>query len=212
MRARALLVGTVGALLVAVATPAAAKWAIDAAHISGPGLEGGGLRISGPAVEGMWDSGIDAAGGLDDTRFDSAVELGLTTPELGPKYLVTYRIDAGSTRAEIIRQELYPYAKGGPVTYTPPGQHIAEGMPWGGAITAGWYQSSLKFFHYLADQGLPETKPVVAADRESVSETVPAAGLALWVWIALALAGLVALSVAAPRLRRRVLAAARAHR
>jgi hypothetical protein len=152
------------------------------------------------------------AGGLDDTRADSVLELGLTAAELGPKYVVTYRFDAGSTAAEIVRQELYPYANGRPVTYTPPGQRIAEGLPWGGGISAGWYQSSLEFFHYLVDQGLPETKPVVAADRESVSETVPAAGPALWVWIALALAGLVALSVAAPRLRRRVLAAARAHR
>jgi hypothetical protein len=77
-------------------------------------------------------------------------------------------LDAGSTAAEIVRQELYPYAKGGPVTYTPPGQRISEGLPWGGAISAGWYQSPLEFFHYLADQGLPETNPVVA-DREATS-------------------------------------------
>ena len=212
MRARSLFAGTVGALLLTVATPAAAKAMIAEAHISGPGLGGGGLRISAPATEGMWDSGIDVAGGLDDTRPDSVVELGLTAAEFGPRYVVTYRLNAGSTAAEIVRQELYPYAKGGPVTYTPPGQRMAEGLPWGGAISAGWYQSSLEFFHYLVDQGLPETNPVVAADRESAPGTVPAAGPTLWGWIALALAGLVALSVAAPRLRRHVLAVARAHR
>ena len=151
-------------------------------------------------------------GGLDDTKPDSVVELGLTAAELGPKYVVTYRFDAGSTAAEIVRQELYPYAKRGPVTYTPPGQRIAEGLPWGGAISAGWYQSSLEFLHYLVDQGLPETNPVVVADRESAPDTVPAARPTLWGWIALAVAGLVVLSVAAPRLRRRVLAATRAHR
>ena len=212
MRARSLFAGTVGALLLTVATPAAAKAMIAEAHISGPGLGGGGLRISAPATEGMWDSGIDVAGGLDDTRPDSVAELGLTAAKLGPRYLVTYKLNAGSTAAEIVRQELYPYAKGGPVTYTPPGQRMAEGLPWGGAISAGWYQSSLEFFHYLVDQGLPDTNPVVAADRESAPGTVPAAGPTLWGWIALALAGLVALSVAAPRLRRRVLAVARAHR
>jgi hypothetical protein len=42
--------------------------------------------------------------------------------------------------------------------------------------------------------------------------TVPAAEPTIWAWIALALGGLVALSVAAPRLRRHVLAAARASR
>jgi len=212
MRARSLFAGTVGALLLTIATPAAAKAMIAEAHISGPGLGGGGLRISAPATEGMWDSGIDVAGGLDDTRPDSVVELGLTAAEFGPRYVVTYRLNAGSTAAEIVRQELYPYAKGGPVTNTPPGQRMAEGLPWGGAISAGWYQSSLEFFHYLVDQGLPETNPVVAADRESAPGTVPAAGPTLWGWIALALAGLVALSVAAPRLRRHVLAVARAHR
>jgi hypothetical protein len=212
MRARALFAATAGAILLAVATPAAAKVMIVEAHISGPGLGGGGFRISGPATEGMWDSGIDVAGGLDDTRLDTVVELGLTAPELGPKYVVTYRFDDGSTAAEIVLQDLYPYAKGGPITYTPSGQQLAEGLPWGGAISAGWYQSSRKFFRYLVDQGLPETNPVVAADRESAPDTVPAAGPTPWGWIALALAGLVALSVAAPRVRRRVLAVARAHR
>jgi len=159
MRARSLFAGTVGALLLAVTTPAAAKAMIAEAHISGPGLGGGGLRISAAATEGMWESGIDVAGGLDDTRPDSVVELGLTAAELGPRYVVTYRFDAGSTAAEIVRQELYPYAKGGPVTYTPPGQRMAEGLPWGGAISAGWYQSSLEFFHYLVDQGLPRPTP-----------------------------------------------------
>jgi hypothetical protein len=61
MRARALFAGTVGALLLAIATPAAAKAMIAEAHIGGPGLGGGGLRISAPATEGMWESGIDVA-------------------------------------------------------------------------------------------------------------------------------------------------------
>jgi hypothetical protein len=201
-------------LLLAVATPAAAKAMIAQAQISGPGLGGGGLRISAPATEGMWESGIDVAGGLDDARAGSIAELGLTAVELGPRYVVSYRFDVGpSTPAEIVRQELYPYAKGGPVTSTPPGQRLAEGQPWGGAITAGWYQNSLGFFHYLVDQGLPETNPVAAAaDRESAPETVPAARSTPWGWIGLALAGLVVLSLAAPWLRRRVLAVARALR
>lgn len=69
----------------------------------------------------------------------------------------------------------------------------------------------LEFFHYLVDQGLPEANPLVAVDSASGPDSVPAAGPTLWGWIALALAGLVALSVAAPRLRRRVLAAARTY-
>jgi hypothetical protein len=115
----------------------------------------------------MWESGIDVVGGLDDARADSIAELGLTAAELGPRYVVIYRFEP-STPAEVGRQELYTYAKGGPVTCPPSGQwltlQIAEE---GGPITAGWYQSSLGFFHYLADQGLPDPVAAAAAGRES---------------------------------------------
>jgi hypothetical protein len=207
MRARALFAGTAGALLLAVASPAAAKVMIAVAHIRGPGLGGGGLRISAPATEGMWESGIDVIGGLNDARADSIAELGLTAAELGPRYIVTYRFEP-STPAEIARQDLYPYAKRGPVTYTSSGQWLRlQITEEGGPITAGWYPSSLGFLYYLVDQGLPETDLVAAAaGRESAPDTVPAARAMPWIWTALALAGLVALSVAAPRLRRRILA------
>ncbi|MGH2724891.1 MAG: hypothetical protein ACRDI0_11645 [Actinomycetota bacterium] len=213
MKARALFVGTVGALLLAVASPAAAKLTIAEGHVRGPGLGGGGLRISAPATNGMWESGIDVAGGLDDARAGSIAELGLTAAELGPRYVVTYRFEP-STQDEIVRQELYPHAKGGPVTYTPAGQRLTlQITEEGGPITAGWYRSSPGFFHYLVDQGLPETNPVPAVvDRESVSDTLPAAQATSWGWIALALAGLVALSLAALRLRRRILAVSRGNR
>jgi hypothetical protein len=201
MRARALFAAAVGVLLVIVASPAVAKVGIAEARISGPGLGEGGLRISAPATEGMWDLGIDVVGGLDDARAHSVVEFGLTAAELGPRYLVMYRLDAGTKAAEIVRQELYPYANGGPVTYVPPGQRVAEDRPWGGAITAGWYQGSMELFDYLVDHGLPESSPVVM--DESARDGVLATGPAPWGWISLALAGLVALSVAAPWLHRR---------
>jgi hypothetical protein len=202
MRARALFAGTVGALLLVVATPAAAKVGIAEARISGPGLGEGGLRMSDAATEGMWGSGIDLAGGLDGTRADSVGELGLTAADLGPRYVVTYRLNAGTKATEIVLQELYPYATGGPVTYTRPGQAVAEGLPWGGAITASWYRTSPRFFDFLVEQGLPESKHVIVADRGSAPDSM-SAGPTLWGWIALALGGLVALSIAATRLRRR---------
>jgi hypothetical protein len=159
MRARALFAATVAAVVLAVASPAAAKVGIAEVRISGPGLGGDGLRITGSATAGMWDSGIDWAGGLDDARAGSATELGIAATGLGPKYVVTYRLETGNKRAEIVRQELFPYAKGGPVTYTPSGQRIAGGLPWGAAITAGWHQTSSEFFRYLVDQGLPDSNP-----------------------------------------------------
>jgi hypothetical protein len=63
------------------------------------------------------------------------------------------------------------------------------------------------------EQGLPDTNPVDANDRQSAPDTAPTSRPMLWVWIALALAGPVAFfPMAAPRLRRRVLALASAHR
>jgi hypothetical protein len=199
-----LFAAAIAALVLAVASPAAAKVGIAEVRISGPGLGAEGLRITGSAMEGMWDSGIDRAGGLDDMRAGSARELGIRATDLGPKYVVTYRLDAGTKRAEIVRQELYPYAKGGPVTYAPTGQRIAEGLPWGVTITAGWRESSSEFFRYLVDQGLPEADPVVVADREPAT-TMTTAGPTLWGWISLALAALVTASLAIPPLRRRAL-------
>ena len=207
MRARALFAAAGAAVVLAVASPAAAKVGIAEVRISGPGLGGDGLRITGSATAGMWDSGIDWAGGLDDARAGSATELGITATGLGPKYVVTYWLDTGKKRAEIVRQELYPYAKGGPVTYTPSGQRVAGSLPWGAATTAGWHQTSSEFFRYLVDQGLPDSNPLVVADRQP-APTVPAAGPTHWGWISLALAALVIGSPAIPPLRRRVLALA----
>ena len=116
---------------------------------------------------------------------------------------MTYRFDFGD---DLIRQELYPYANGGPVTHTPPGQELKAGgvnsltLP----ITAGWYQRSLGFFHYLVDQGLPETDPVpAAATRERAPDAEPGAQTAPWAGFVVVLVGLTALSLAALAWRRR---------
>ena len=62
MRARVLFAGLVAISTVVIAGPASAKADIAEANITGPGLEGG-LRIEAPDTEGLWESGIDVAGG-----------------------------------------------------------------------------------------------------------------------------------------------------
>ncbi|HEV8681866.1 MAG TPA: hypothetical protein VGS09_03695 [Actinomycetota bacterium] len=217
MRARALFAGM--ALALAVASPAAAKGAIAEANISGPGLGGGsgslggggGMRIAAPATDRMWESGI-----LDDRKADSVSDLGLTRADLGPQYLVTYRFDFGpGTKNQMIRQELYPYAKGGPVTYTPPGQKQTgeedlTGIGLQAPIPAGWFQTEQGFFDYLVSKGLPETSPAAAAAEASPGQepavgTAPATETAAWEWILVGLAGLAALALVTPPLRRRVM-------
>jgi hypothetical protein len=204
MRARVLFAGLVAISTVVIAGPASAKADIAEANITGPGLEGG-LRIEAPDTEGLWESGIDVAGGLDDTRADSFEELELSPADLGPRYLVTYRFGLGlGSSDDLIRQDLYPYAKGGPATYTPPRQELNVGINM--SITAGWYQSSLGFFHYLVNHGLPDTNPVASvATREPAPDTAQAAPWAGIVVVVVVLG----LSLAALAVRRRVLAGGR---
>jgi hypothetical protein len=205
IRSRALFAWTVGALFLGVATPAAAKPTFDQAHINGPGLGGRGVHIAGRAIAALGESGIDLANGRAYAMADSIAELGLTAAELGPGYVVRYSFDLGRSKPpQIVRQELYPYANGGPVTYTSPGQRL--GGPASMSITAGWYRSSAAFLDFLIDHGLPRTNPKVAADRASDQDTGPASGF--WSWIALTFAAIVALSVVSRRLRCRVLAVA----
>jgi hypothetical protein len=212
MRARALSAGLAAISIVVVAGPASGKVeSITEANITGPGLEGG-LRIEVPDTEGLWESGIDVSGGLDDTRADSVEELGLTPVDLG--YLVTYRFDGDD---DLIRQDLYPYAKGGPVTHTPPGQELTPRpeRPAGLEIPmlVGWYQSSLGFFHYLVDHGLPEGNPVAAvATREPAPVAAPGTRTVPWAGVVVALLGLAAVSMATSAVRRRLLAVSRVNR
>jgi hypothetical protein len=191
-----LAAGMVAASVLAAVAPAAAKGVIAEANISGPGpggrgsASGGGMKIEAPAADTMWE--LSGASWMK-VREDSVSELGLAPADLGPRYLVTYRYDFGPGREDdLIRQELYPYADGGPVTFTPPGQVLTgEGMA---PIGSGWFQADPGFFEFLVEEGLPDTKPLAA-----VSQPPP------WTWILAGLVGLAAVvALAAPRVRRRV--------
>lgn len=191
-----LFAGLVAISTVIIAGPASAKADIAEANIAGPGLEGG-IRIEAPDTEGLWESGIDVVGGLDDTRADSVEELGLSPGDRWPRYLVTYHFYGD----DLIRQELYPYAKGGPVTYTPPGQEVTAGVSM--QITAGWYQGSLGFFQYLVDHGLPEENAIASASNsDAARDTAPETRTVPWTRILVVLVVLAALSLATLAVRR----------
>jgi hypothetical protein len=200
MRGRVLFAGLVAMSILVIAGPASAKMAIAGAEITGPGL-GGGMRIRAPDADGLWGSGIDVVGGLDDARAGSVEELGLSPTDLGPRYLVAYRFYGSH---DPIRQDLYPYANGGAVTYTPPGQELRVGGRM--SILDGWHQSGPGFLRYLKGHGLPETDPLAAAgavsDNPSRARTTP------WAVSVVVLVGLAALSLAAVAEHRRVLSGA----
>jgi hypothetical protein len=70
---------------------------------------------------------------------------------LGSRYVVTY--DMG-TPGDVIRQDLYPYADGGPVAHLPAGQ-------WSGTrpLHGGWLRADAVLLDVLVDAGLPAVDP-----------------------------------------------------
>jgi hypothetical protein len=64
---------------------------------------------------------------------------------LGPRYTIAWKVPGGDGAMFHIRQDLYPYARGGAVTYTKPGQPIFDM-----GTRGGWYRD-------------PELKPTLVS-------------------------------------------------
>jgi hypothetical protein len=214
MRARLLFAGLVAISTVVIASPASAKVSIAGARITGPQIDGE-IRIGRRNTLSLWEYGIGAVAGPHDPRADTVEALGLTPSDLGVRYLVTYRFDP-AYRDGVIRQDLYPYAEGGPVTYTPSHQKLTGLFSEHGllGVTPGWDQSSSSgFLSYLVNHGLPERSSAVAvASGDATSGPRPEAQTGPWAMVAVVLMGLAALSLATGAVRRRVLAVRRVNR
>ena len=150
---------TVAALtLLAFPAPGAAKGP-SAATLEGPGLEAR-LPLRGDLT----------AGGLIPAMFGQVPDPMLAKRpkgDLGPKYVVTYVLPGPTATADRIRQELYPYANGGPVTYTPPGQpfYAAERTTRG-----GWFRAGPNLKATLVASGLPATARAGSSDGFALGE------------------------------------------
>jgi hypothetical protein len=81
------------------------------------------------------------------------------TTELGPRYTITYTLPGPTTRG--LRQDLYPYAAGGSVTYTKPGQPFFDGQ----RTRGGWYVAPARLKETLVALGLPPTAPDASRHR-----------------------------------------------
>ena len=158
MRARVLGVAALAAALLALPTAAVAKGA-TAARIDGPGgrppivVHGEGEPGSGTGLGTLAEqSGLFAA------MFQmNGQSLQATRPagDLGPRWTITYTIPGGDGGDALVRQDLYPYASGGPVTFTPPGQQVFGGQP----VQSGWYRAQVTLRDALVSLGLPKAAP-----------------------------------------------------
>jgi hypothetical protein len=180
------------ALLMA-ALPARAKGVAGAASIKGPGIGGGSNGDSGAInMRGAHGSGYPFMAGLFD-----GVE-GRNEPPtdaLGPRYVARFVPRQPSGMAPVV-QHLYPYAEGGPLISTAPGQEWIGGAD--GTAPSGWFPMSQELLDELIARGLPETTPAAPQGVPDGQQPAPG-GPSPVVWATLLLTGLLVLGAAAGR-------------
>jgi hypothetical protein len=175
MKPRVLAVAALVALLLAVPTAAQAKGA-TAATIDGGGpggLPGGPITLRGDGEPGSGtDVGMLAEGaGVFAVLFDDGggrLEAA-PTDRLGPRYTITWTFADDLGKARKVRQHVYPYAAGGPVTFMPAGQAVFDTT-----TTGGWYQGFDGFRAQLIELGLPNRAPLTPATPKATPSPAPA--------------------------------------
>ncbi len=168
----ALAAGMSIAAAMTLAIPALAKGPSQA-RITGPGLVHA-IVVSGDGEPGQQGRLAMLAGqtSLFTVLFGAGGSVPrparLHTPPkatLGPRYTIIYTVPGVTPQPGEefgrIRQDLYPHAAGGPVIYTPPGQH-----GFGQALRAtGWLRGSAQLTRTLAQLGVPPRSGTQAAQQ-----------------------------------------------
>jgi hypothetical protein len=152
MRRLVLLAAAVAGLT--FAATAQAKGPI-AATIDGPGT-GGGISLGGNGEPGSGAplGNLSDQAGLFPAAFGQTPDpmlAGRPKGDLGPRYTITYRLPGPNGEESSIRQDLYPYAAGGPLTYTRPGQRFFDTR----TTRGGWYRGTAALKQTLVEAGLP---------------------------------------------------------
>jgi len=216
MKPRVLAVAALAALLLAVPTAAQAKGA-TAATIDGGGpggLPGGPITLRGDGEPGSGtDLGTLAEGaGMFAVMFEDGGG-GLAaapTDRLGPRYTITWTFADDTAKGRKVRQDVYPYAAGGPVTFMPAGQAVFDTTTAG-----GWYQGFDGFRTQLIELGLPNRAPLTPSTKTTPAPSpapaspepapaTPASPPPAWPRLAAVVAGFLVLAAgAALALRRR---------
>ena len=146
------------------------------AVITGPGDGGGGITFKGCCEPGTPTMNLSESTGFFPAVFSQRPDPMLDNRpggDLGPKYEVTYTVPGPDNETFTIHQDIYPYAKSGPVTYLAPGQPIFDSKTRG-----GWYQAGPELKEMLVAAGLPATPSAGSSDGWSFP-TLPVSLLAL---------------------------------
>jgi len=133
------------------------------ARITGPGL-GRAIKISGTESDGSPIMNLADAAGFFPAAFGQDPNPMIARPkgDLGPKYVITYKVPGGNSNDFTIRQDLYPYAaRPYALTYTKPGQPI-----FGMQAKGGWWTDQ-RLKSVLVAAGLPRTAPAANVKTSS---------------------------------------------
>ena len=188
------LVLMVSAAALVVPATAAAKGP-SAANVNGPGT-GGGISIGGGGGDpsaGTPLGNLTLNAGFFPAMFRQTPDPmldGRPHGALGPKYTITWTVP-GPNGDSTVKQDLYPYAQAGAVTYMKPGQTF-----WDRERThGGWFAGGAALKQTLIAAGLPRTPPASTGDGWFAPSSVG-------MWVAFA-AVLIAAAAAATIVRRR---------
>lgn len=165
-------------LLVALALPAAAAAkGPDRATLSGPGLARA-ITIRGDGETSETGLGqLSMLAGFFPAAYRESPDPMLDrapTRDLGPRYRIHYRVPGGDQTTYRIDQDVYPYARGGAVTYTKPGQRV-----FGMHARGGWFRGGTQLTIALKRLGLPARTTSLSRATGSGSNAGLVAGIAV---------------------------------
>lgn len=174
--------------LVSLALPTAALGkGPSAATIDGPG-GGGGITFTGCCEPGSPTMNLAEQAGFFPAVFRQTPDPMLEQRpkgDLGPKYTITYTVPGPNNETFTIRQDVYPYAKSGAVTYLAAGQPIFDSTTRG-----GWFQAGPDLKQTLVAAGLPASASGATSDGWSFP-TLPVSLLTVMLLVVVATAVLV---------------------
>ena len=153
--------------ILALALPASALGkGPSAATMNGPG-GGDGITFGGDGESGGTPLGdLTMQAGFFPASFGQEPDPMLPRRpkgDLGPRYTITYTVPGPNNELDKLRQDVYPYAQGGPVTYMKPGQ----GFFGSERTRGGWFQATSQLKDTLVAAGLPASPASSSPDRWS---------------------------------------------
>jgi hypothetical protein len=176
MQRRVLAILVLAFVAALVPTAAQAKGA-SAANISGGGpggLPGGpiGLKGDGEPGSGTALANLAEAAGVFSLLFEDGPGGVIANPppgDRGPRYTITWTFPNGAGGADKVRQSVWPYAAGGPLTFMAAGQPVLDTT-----TTGGWYRAGDDLRQTLIALGLPRRQPLATPATTWPAPAAPA--------------------------------------